>query len=651
MPLLHPTNRFVLLLVLSGAIVSLSPARAAAQTNAPVIELTIDPPKLVLGRTPHAEVTAVIKGVESHRSADIHIDFAVNTGELTEHQQITPTTVKARYIPPTDYFPQYAIVSAKAQVGDQTVRNWIVVPLWGVGEVTVKSLPLSMVTLKVGDESFGPFKANRRGRVKIPIVVPPGIRTGTVGKQVIDLKVPRFNRIAVLPEQRTLVAGDRERTRIYFYIVDETGRPVPDARLDIRANRGSLSSVREINRGVYMSEFLPPDEIGNGTASVVAQLEDDDASQRTIAFSIGSGAPAEVDIQLTPEEFVAGTAEPIELSFRVTDTQGHPTRAELDIQTDIGRLGTAQLVEQGHYRTTLTLPDSFAGRNRATLTIATGPENQPVHRQVSIPLRPSAPASVQISTLSQPVAGDGRTTVYIPVAVQDEFGNPVTRPVLAASCTSGAVPDRIEATDGQYVIPFTPPKVDGPEHAELTVKIDEVVSSMAIELIRPGYRLAITPQVGYLTNFSRLHSPLFLAEADVGLFDLLPGLHVYIDAGYYFSKKELNTVDARAALYALPLSGLVGYQLAINSRLSLTGAVGAGAVFLWNRTTITDGATIADRATVFAFPAMVGVNYKLGPGALTARIRYLYAKATDIEELQGQIGGVALIVGYRYALL
>ncbi len=93
------------------------------------------------------------------------------------------------------------------QVDDGRTPDPVVleIPLLGRTELEMDTEPGAEVRVRVGDATFGPILANQRGRVRVPIEVPPGIREAqviaTIGgletNRTVPLEVPITRPVAV----------------------------------------------------------------------------------------------------------------------------------------------------------------------------------------------------------------------------------------------------------------------------------------------------------------------------------------------------------------------------------------------------------------------------------------------------------------------
>src|SRR6185369_11104233 len=115
-------------------------------------------------------------------------------------------------------------------------------PLHGRTEMPLRTSPSATVTLRVGEQSFGPSSADRQGFVKIPIEVPPGMRTGVaravdrdgnVKETQVDLQPPAFRRVLVVAPPLLEVGGYAE---VAVLGLDALGESAAPGRLSLRTS-------------------------------------------------------------------------------------------------------------------------------------------------------------------------------------------------------------------------------------------------------------------------------------------------------------------------------------------------------------------------------------------------------------------------------
>jgi hypothetical protein len=169
---------------------------AAAASAAPSVVAT--PERVVLGSDQTVQLR--IQGLPPGAT----LRAVASSGQLTP----LPPDGEDRlfgWTPPDIRYPTWAVLlfwDAAAPDPDVGVLR---LPLLGRTELEMTTERLAEVRVEVGGRAFGPVTANERGRVKVPIEVPPGVRTAEVfataaGRQTrrsVALEVPDTAPLAV----------------------------------------------------------------------------------------------------------------------------------------------------------------------------------------------------------------------------------------------------------------------------------------------------------------------------------------------------------------------------------------------------------------------------------------------------------------------
>lgn len=160
---------------------------ASAASAAPT--LSADRSTAVLGETKSLTLTVV---------SDAELNSAASSGTLV-HIGSEGDRHTYRWTLPESRFPTTALFAFWERASDQPDIAVLAIPLHGRTTLEMDTEPGADVHVQVGGSSFGPVKANAKGRVKVPIEVPPGARTAQViaiakGQQTarsVPLDVPK----------------------------------------------------------------------------------------------------------------------------------------------------------------------------------------------------------------------------------------------------------------------------------------------------------------------------------------------------------------------------------------------------------------------------------------------------------------------------
>jgi hypothetical protein len=175
----------VILRALAAVALCLAPAALAAP---PVVDL--QPTTVVLGTDAQVSLRVVTTGGRGAR-----LKAAAQVGELSASEVLSPDEVRFTWKVPASRFPQVAMLAFWiAGVVEAPEIAVVRIPLIGRTELEAKTEPGAEVRAEVAGKSFGPRTADSRGRVKVPIEVPPGVDSarvlGQAGRKETSMDVP-----------------------------------------------------------------------------------------------------------------------------------------------------------------------------------------------------------------------------------------------------------------------------------------------------------------------------------------------------------------------------------------------------------------------------------------------------------------------------
>jgi hypothetical protein len=244
-------------MVVAAAIVLHPLTNAALAEPAAGGELTVtfDRKKPILGVDTGVEIL-----VRAKEAVDA-LQIAASVGTVEQVERLDERRFKGRLIPPSEDHPQVAIVTARATVKDRSLVGWRALPLWGRWQVEVKRWPGARTTVRVGDQSFGPVKADKEGKATVPLVLAPGIRHARVGRKRIELDPPPppVKRLFgwVTPER---VGGAAVSTvQLHLFAVQPDGSRYTERRTPtVRFTKGSYGSARRLGAGAWQLPLTVP---------------------------------------------------------------------------------------------------------------------------------------------------------------------------------------------------------------------------------------------------------------------------------------------------------------------------------------------------------------------------------------------------------
>lgn len=661
----HLLLRIVALLPLAlvSSLTMVLPLEAGGQSNqsAP-FDVVIEVPQatFILGQTDSFPVAIKLKAHDDSIIFDCAATVQTSTGIITAEQTNRRNVFMFTYNLPDKFFPQYAIISATIQCTQGASGNWVVVPLLGTGEVLVKSKPFREVTLKIGKDQFGPVTTDARGRALVPIVVSPGIETGTVGSWVIDLKLPPVNRIAVITNKTTVTAQTGSAS-VWAYVVNKDGSPDAAARFKYTVKRGRMSPLKMVSPGVYRATYTPPSQVGKGKDKVSIFIQNEPTSQGELKYTLSSGIVTNVSATLSRNAYRAGEETPIFMDIQVRDKGGNRTDGEIHIAFDSGTVDGIKEIDAGDYRAILRLSDSFDGRTSATATISvTAPShsNKVFKKTMTIALLPAPPIRLVPAPYGQiALQMDGRSTKKFEVFVEDAFGNHIRNLPLHTIAKYGGTTLRHSTDVPEHSITYTAPappifnRSISEDTISVSINNSPDVAPLAIRttLVNREYQIALSALIGYMGNFQNLNTIMFSLQSDVNLWFLLQGMYLSIGGSYYFDKEDNTELAINSTLYALPVYASIGYRFRVHTRFLMIGEVGAGPQFVWFKITGEDTPSVAMRDVTVGARGRMGVGVHMGRGELVGMVQYSISKSPNFPELKGDIGGLGIQAGYRFA--
>lgn len=159
-------------------------------------EVRAEPARLLLGRDTgvalEVRVPADSGPVRAAASSGTFAQAVVEGGPVRVFQ----------WTPPDVRYPLAAILVfwVEGQPGPPEVAR-VRIPLMGRTDMPITTDPGAQVVIEIDGSRFGPVKANRRGKVKVPVEVPPGVTQARVLATRGVLKTDRLAPIEVPPHQ------------------------------------------------------------------------------------------------------------------------------------------------------------------------------------------------------------------------------------------------------------------------------------------------------------------------------------------------------------------------------------------------------------------------------------------------------------------
>jgi hypothetical protein len=465
----------------------LAAAVAGAQEPAParggVLAVTVDPPRLVLGRDDGAELRiAAPPEVEE-------LSISASAGQIENVRKVEGGGFTARYRPPAARLPQVAIVSAVARTAAGLEDGWTAIPLSGEGDARVRGDPGTEITLRVGDRTFGPRTVGPDGVAVIPVVVPPGVREAHQGFRPIDLRIPETPLLHAVLDRTSVVADREERIRVFAYVVAPHGAARRGDLPAFEPSRGAVT-VSEREPGAFQALWtLPPGPAGEERLSI--RLPAAAASRTVLSVGVAAGAPALVAVSFDRDALVAG-GDGVGVTARALDSAGNPVPARLSLAA---RGATLTAVEERR-------PGELVARMAAgpllsadEAVVTARAEEVGITASRALPLRPGEPATARFRSREAVVRSDGERVAVLRLAVADRFGNAVSSPPVVTA-TRGRVIAVEERERGEYAVRYQGAAVDEAAADEIVARVGAIRATAAPLLAPSGPALLVSARGG-----------------------------------------------------------------------------------------------------------------------------------------------------------
>jgi hypothetical protein len=215
--------------------------------------LSAQPPQLILGKDSGADL-------EVEAPSGAKVSFSTSVGTITGVQR-QGSVLRARFNAPPLRVPSVALVLAQIDDGNDRELRWLSIPLTGSDTMVIETRPGSKVEAVAGGRVLGQGSAQDDGTVRLPMLVPPGVRTavlkitdklGNTSEKPLDLAPPPFSRV------RLAARSETAPIEVEIFVVKPDGTPDDEAKVTLAADDGETSVRKRIGPGVYLAEYEPP---------------------------------------------------------------------------------------------------------------------------------------------------------------------------------------------------------------------------------------------------------------------------------------------------------------------------------------------------------------------------------------------------------
>jgi hypothetical protein len=639
-----------------------TPAAAAAtpETSAGSTTVTLTPArtKLLLGTDAQVDVSLDLRGSDADKFVPVRALASVGTLELP-HAAGGVGHFAGRYIPPPERYPQAALLVVEVGNGTRRMHVTARVILEGSTTIPFHTTPGAAVTMRIADHNFGPIASDRQGRVEIPIVVPPGVRTG-VARAVdhngareteVDLQQAPYVRLVLLAPPTLDVGGFAE---VVLLAIEPDGSPANPNRLTLSASAGLLHPLGSGPPGEARFLFEAPRLLGSGAVALTAMAAGPPVTRADTAVALRVGAPAQLAISPSMRRLVVGSAEQARVAISVRDAFGNPTTATgIEVAVD-GQPRPVALAASGVGTLTVEAPPRFDGRDRMMIEAKLGS----IRASEAIHVTGGSPARLTIGVRDARLVADGHQSTELRVQAVDRNGTPTAVPGLSWDTPDGRVRHVRMPRDGEYVAEYVPDRIREPQRQVLAVMASQALrADAALDVTPPPIRLVAAARVGLFYNLGHAAGPSVFLEALRPL--PIRRLALLVGATIGYLNSEINGVGpegtgpAHLEIDQVPFLALVRARVPLLLWLDVSGEVAAGmTVAHTDLVTASSGQDFHAAGSSYspAFGAGGDLGLMLKPGKLIIGLRYLWSeigRTSQGDDITGNSAGLIGDIGYR----
>jgi hypothetical protein len=622
-----------LLVLLVGLLVAGGPARASG------VRLQCVPGHVRLGTDREVEVW-----IELEPSAT-GLELFASRGEVGALTQVKPGVFRASYVPPRQKLPQEVILAALARGPQGLLEGWTVLPLWGQGEAEVRTRAGASVSIRVGERTYGPVRADATGLALIPVSVPPGVQEAFFGSKRIDLGVPPRPFVHALARRRELQADREETVDLRLYFLKAEGAPPPEA-FTFSATRGTVGTPTEVGPGVFaLSWTVPPGP--SGALELRGSARGEPRASFQLRVQAVPGPARRFELRVDREVLVASEEARVAVEVSARDAVGNPARAGLRLESELG--GGVLLTERqpGEYTGLLGVAPGFGVRETLELRLLAEGGTAPVLTR-TVALRAAEPARVTVEPVYPFVMANGLSEAIWRISVVDRFGNPVREPWPEFVLAGGTTSTLLSKEPGTYELRYVPPVARVDRRSELDVRVGPASGRGVLSLVRRRPVLLASPRAGVMTSLAGGVAPSVGLRLETWPVLPLPSLGLMLDTGYLrFSRAGGERVPGFSGHDAL-LETTVALALRTPWEKGLQGWVAAGPAVA--RASRGEGPVPGEGTWVLGAQALMGAGLPLGPGLPFLEARFSWFSDPSPHAPRGALSGGGLHVGYRLEL-
>jgi hypothetical protein len=649
---------------------SIAPGAPPASRRAHA-SITLERPHLVLGI--ESELTLTIEVHDTDGAVAFAPERALaSIGTITSVTPAGPNRFHARYQAPASRSPQVTIIVVDLVGAGLHLRATTRLPLYGATDMPFRTSANASVWVRVGEQVFGPVRADAQGNVRIPIVVPPGVHDGraratddlgNTRETSVDLQPTPFDRVMIVAAPQLEVGSFAE---VSVFAVNARGEPMVRGTTTLRASEGMVHPLGEGEPGEERFLVEAPRRLGQGPLRLIATAVDLASEpvvvleKRTeLVIPLFAGPPQRLALSASTDELIIGEGIEATVALMARDRHDNPASCA----------GARVTVE----RQPVALRADAAGCGRIVIPAPTRPSlggNLEIEAALGalrskayIRVTPAPAVRLNVAVSASQIVGDGRQSVEVRVEGFDRRGRPANVPNLRWQAAGGRLSPARSPVQGVYLSQFTPNPTRMPRIEVLAVKGDALLSATTLVRVaseRP--RLSLAARVGLFTNFGSMAGPMAAIEA----LQALPGRAAAWAAGIVVSYLHNNLTttagggggvglpDNRVEIDQVPLLAVAQYRVPVplGANISVGGGAGISLARMIIHWSDQSWATTQGNAHALAAELHTDAAFPLAPGELVMGAHYLWVdlgRTSQGDAIEGNSVGFVGDIGFRMA--
>lgn len=423
-----------------------------------VVRVRAEPEKLLAGEGQQAFLHVSVTDAEGKPQEGLPLEITTNVGKIKHLRELGEGKYQAVYLPPGDPYPQVGIVMVANPLGarlDRVSVGRVVIPITARIELPGKTRPGTRMSMEIANKRFGPVTADRRGKFKLPILVPPGYqrakatsvdRVGNRRTELVNLYLPATNQLGLWGYPRLLPADGRSRSRLLVTTIDPYGKPTDIGGVRIQAEHGKVSDVKDIGKGLYEAYYTAPETTADGYDHLEVYFPK--GGRKSRAALQERLLPGPVDrVRVQAADLLPADGKTLgNIVVEIQDQRGNPVGWQrVSVSASTGKLSEVKETRPGRHEATLVVPPGqkiWQAEIRAEVRDIGG----------------KTPRRIMVSEDSLVVEGERR---FLEVVLVDATGRPVSDAPLQVK-ENGRVIDGRTGTFGRVRVGLTRPKDESP---------------------------------------------------------------------------------------------------------------------------------------------------------------------------------------------